>query len=54
MRKSLKVFRGLWVTMIVGLVIGGMMSCSPYCLDCKDYRIDGQWTEICQEIECNY
>ena len=54
MRKSFKILRGVWLTMILGLVAGGMVSCEPYCVDCKEYRIDGEWSEICVRVECDY
>ena len=49
-----KVLRAVWLTMILSTVAGGMISCEPYCIDCKDYRINNVWSEVCVEVECEY
>lgn len=49
-----KVMRGLYITLILGIVAGGAISCEPEpCLDCWSYYVDGVETEVCYEIDCD-
>ncbi len=51
-----KTMRGLWVTLILGTVAGGMMSCEPYepCWRCaQNYDREGVYIgETCIEVRC--
>ena len=30
-----------------------LIGCTPICMDCNDIRIDGVWSEVCFEVECD-
>ena len=50
-----KTMRGLWITLILGIVAGGMTSCEPEpCEDCYTYTYsDGSTEWVCIEYDCS-